>query len=158
MLHAQAVISQLDALDDPAEFARRADEVTEAELAPHYHATVQMDRDMRDAFDRDVKGEPPPPPPDPEDPIAAIQAKFFSLMPFDPDAWRGFMKIVNLLGDPMAVVASEPIISKVLAYEGDVFNPMQGDGPARQELVDIAAGATTVAASLTRWDDLEATN
>jgi 2-polyprenyl-6-methoxyphenol hydroxylase-like FAD-dependent oxidoreductase len=156
MLHAQAVVNQLDALDDPAEFARRVDEVTESDLIPHYHATVEMDRDMRNAFDRDVKGEEPPPGPDPDDPIAAMQAKFFSLMPFDADVWRGFMKIVNILDHPINVVANDPVLSKVLAYDGPIFNPMEGQGPSRQELVDIATNAKSVAAQLLRWDDLEA--
>ncbi|HZN16149.1 MAG TPA: NAD-binding protein [Acidimicrobiales bacterium] len=158
MLHAQAVINEIDALDDPVDFARRVDAASEAELLPHFHATVEMDRDMRTAFDREVKGEAPPPPPAEEDPIAAMQAKFFSLIPSDPDVWRGFMKIVNVLDQPFNIVASEPVLSKVLAYDGPIIHPLEGDGPARQELVDIAAGAKSVAARMTRWDDLDAAN
>jgi 2-polyprenyl-6-methoxyphenol hydroxylase-like FAD-dependent oxidoreductase len=158
MLHAQAVINELDALDDPVDFARRVDAASEAELIPHYQATVQMDRDMRDAFDREVKGEAPPAPPAEEDPIAAMQAKFFSLIPSDPDVWRGFMKIVNVLDQPFNIVANEPVLSKVLAYDGPIINPMEGEGPSRQDLVDIAVGAKSVAAKMTRWDDLDATH
>ena len=150
-MHAQCVSNNLTVLDDPAAFAHAVDTVTEAELAPHYHATVAIDRDLRDAFEREIDGTPSTPP-DPDDPIAAMQAKFFSLIPFDADAFRGFIKIVNLLDIPMNVVANDPVLSKVLAYDGPIINPMEADGPSRQRLVDIAATGKSVAGPVQRWD------
>jgi 2-polyprenyl-6-methoxyphenol hydroxylase-like FAD-dependent oxidoreductase len=147
----QIVINNLTALDDPAAFARAIDEQVEAEVSPHYHGTVQLDREMREAFEREVDGEPPAPP-NPDDPIAAMAAKFFSLVGTDADVFRGFMKIINLIDLPMNVVASEPILSKVLAYDGEITSPLAGEGPLRQQLVDIAAGAKSVAGPIRRWD------
>jgi 2-polyprenyl-6-methoxyphenol hydroxylase-like FAD-dependent oxidoreductase len=157
-LQAQLMIDQLDKLDDPTAFAHAVDAVTEAEAAPHYHGTVELDRTMRDAFEREVQGLPAPPPAATDDPGAAIQAAFFSMVPFDPDAWRAFIKIVNLLELPMNAVATEPLFSKVLAYDGEIMNPMEGEGPSRDELLAIAASAKSVAGNVTRWDDLAATS
>jgi 2-polyprenyl-6-methoxyphenol hydroxylase-like FAD-dependent oxidoreductase len=157
-MQAEIVVNNVGQLDDPVAFTLAVDAQTEAEVTPYYHATVQLDRAMRDAFEREVAGEPPPEP-DPNDPIAAMQEKFFGLAAVDPDAWRGFMKIVHILDDPMNVVASEPILSKVLAYEGPSDNPfMAADGPSREELVAIAAGAKSGAGPMHRFDELLATS
>jgi 2-polyprenyl-6-methoxyphenol hydroxylase-like FAD-dependent oxidoreductase len=153
--HAQCVINHLDKLDDPVAFALAVDATTEAELAPYYHGTVQLDRETRDAFDREMRGEPAQPRTD-DDPIALMQAKFVSMIPFDADVWRGFAKIVNLLDMPMNVVATDPVLSKVLAYDGEIFNPMAAAGPDRQQLVDIAKRAATTLGPVRRWDLAEA--
>jgi 2-polyprenyl-6-methoxyphenol hydroxylase-like FAD-dependent oxidoreductase len=153
-LQSQIVINHLGLLDDPCAFAQAVDAQVEAEVSPHYHGTIELDRQMRESFEREVNGEAPAPP-DPNDPIAAMQGKFFSLVGQDPDVYRGMMKIVNLIDQPMNVVASEPVLSKVLAYDGPPMDPMAGaGGPSRQELVDIAASAKTAAGPLTRWDNL----
>ena len=87
-----------------------------------------------------------------------MQQKFFALVSVDADAWRGFMKIVHILDQPFNVVASEPILSKVMAYDGDASNPfIAAEGPSRQELVNIAASAKSDAGPVRRWDDLLAT-
>jgi hypothetical protein len=54
---------------------------------------------------------------------------------------------------------SEPILSKVLAYEGEgSANPFgPPGGPSREQLVEIAASAKSGAGPVTRWDDLVAT-
>ena len=65
-------------------------------------------------------------------------------MPRDADVYRGLVKIMSLLDQAMNVVASEPILSKVLAYEGDAgeaSDPFAADGPSRQGLVDLVHGA-----------------
>lgn len=154
-IHAQAVIEQMGSLEDPAAFAHAVDAATEAEVAQHYHATVQLDRGMRDAFNAEVEGREPPAP-EPDDPLAAMQAKFFSLVGVDADAFRGLMKIMNLTELPMNVVATEPLFSKVLAHEPDDggSGPFATEGPSRQEILDIMSNAKTAAASLTTWDDL----
>lgn len=154
-MQSKIVIDNLDKLDDPAAFALAIDAQVEAEVAPHYHGTVDLDRVMRESFEREVNGEEPPLE-DPNDPIAAMQAKFFSLIPFDADVWRGFGKIVNLIDQPINVVATDPVLSKVLAYDGPIIDTMLAEGPSRQELVDIAASAKSVAGPLHRWDDLVA--
>ena len=154
-MQSKIVIDNLDKLDDPAAFALAVDAQVEADVAPHYHGTIELDRVMRESFEREVNGEEPPPH-DPDDPIAAMQAKFFSLIPFDADVWRGFVKIVNLIEQPLNVVANEPVLSKVLAYDGPILNPMIGEGPSRAELVEIAASAKSVARPPARWDDLVA--
>jgi 2-polyprenyl-6-methoxyphenol hydroxylase-like FAD-dependent oxidoreductase len=155
-MQSQIVANHIGILDDPNAFAQAIDAQTEAEVAPHYHGTIELDRQMRESFERDVNGEEPPAP-DPDDAIAAMQGKFFSLVPQDPDVYRGMMKIVNLLDQPMNIVLSDPILSKVMAYDGPPMDPMAGLGPSRQELVDIAASANSVAGPLHRWDDLAAT-
>jgi hypothetical protein len=58
----------------------------------------------------------------------------------------------------MNAVATEPLFSKVLAYDGEIMNPMEGEGPSRDELLAIAASAKSVAGNVTRWDDLAATS
>jgi 2-polyprenyl-6-methoxyphenol hydroxylase-like FAD-dependent oxidoreductase len=154
-MQAQIVVNHVDAAaTDPAAFAHAVDAEVEAEVAPHYHGTVELDRQMREAVEREVNGEEPPKP-DADDPIAAMQARFFSMIPFDADVWRGFAKIVNLIDQPMNVVATDPVLSKVLAYEGEVIdNPMAAEGPSRAELLDIAASAKSTEGPLHRWDDL----
>jgi 2-polyprenyl-6-methoxyphenol hydroxylase-like FAD-dependent oxidoreductase len=156
-MQAQIVVDNLKLLEDPAAFVHAVDAATEAEVTPYYHATVQLDREMRDTFERDLDGTPTPEA-DPNDAIAAMQQKFFALVTVDADAWRGFMKIVHILDQPFNVVAGEPILSKVMAYDGDASNPfIAAEGPSRQELVDIAASAKSGAGPVRRWDDLLAT-
>ena len=157
-MQTMVVIDNLALLHDPTAFALAVDAQTEAEVAPYYHATVQLDREMRDSFEREVEGKPHPEA-DPDDAMAAMQAKFFGLASVDADAWRGFMKIVHMLDEPMNVVATEPIFSKVLAYEGDANNPfLAADGPSREELVAIATSAKSEAGPTLRFDELLATN
>ena len=156
-MQAKIVIDNLGLLDDPVAFANAVDAATEAEVTPYYRDTVQLDREMRDAFDREVRGEPAPAT-DPNDPIAAMQSKFFGLAITDPDAWRGLMKIVHILDHPMNVVATEPILSKVMAFDGDIANPFNAaEGPTRDELVAMAASAKSAAGPVIRWDELDAT-
>jgi hypothetical protein len=154
-MQAKIVVDNLGLLDDPVAFAKGVDAATEAEVTPYYRDTDQLDREMRDAFDRAVRREPAPEA-DPDDPIASMQSKFFGLAVTDPDAWRGFMKIVHILDHPMNVVTSEPILSKVMAFEGEAENPFTAaEGPTRDELVAIAASAKSGAGPVIRWDDLE---
>ncbi len=141
MLHAQCLMRAMDHLDDPAEFARVFDAATEEELTPYYRDTIALDRGLRDAFDREVLGIAPPEAPAGEDPMAEMQARFFALIGQDADVFRGFAKLVGMLDHPMNIVATEPILSKVLAFEGEAgSDPLAAEGPSRQELIDLVNG------------------
>ena len=59
-MQAQIVVDNLKLLEDPAAFMHAVDTATEAEVTPYYHATVQLDREMRDTFERDLDGAPGP--------------------------------------------------------------------------------------------------
>jgi 2-polyprenyl-6-methoxyphenol hydroxylase-like FAD-dependent oxidoreductase len=139
-MHLQCMVDAVAKLDDPVAFAHAVEEATAVELVPAYEGTVDLDRSMRGAFEREVEGRPAEASTGEPDPMAAIQTNFFSMVGQDADAWRGMMKIVNLLDTPMNVVATEPLFSKVLAYEGEASDPMAGEGPSRQEIVEIATG------------------
>jgi 2-polyprenyl-6-methoxyphenol hydroxylase-like FAD-dependent oxidoreductase len=133
MLHARQLRAAVGRFDDPEQFARDWDHVTESEVAPWYWNQLAADQARRSNMialreGRDASGVEGIVPPEYSE---ATRAMFH-----DPDVFRAVMETVGCLALPQEVFARPGLWEKVQATEGESF-PMPG--PNRDELLALLA-------------------
>jgi 2-polyprenyl-6-methoxyphenol hydroxylase-like FAD-dependent oxidoreductase len=135
MIHAVALRDLLrGAPDDPHKTALAWDEVTRTTVDPYYDSTVTHDRhrlgSMQAAIDgRSYEG----------DADWRLFEQFSSVSTSDPELFRAFLDIANVLAPADAVLSRPEVVSKTAALARD-----PGDdpplGPTREQAVAIAGG------------------
>ncbi len=133
MAHAQHLRATVrEHLDDPADFTRAYDEVTEREVAPFYRNQVAADRVRLAEMDAIREGREPPP-------LDPRQALLLTAAMQDPEVFRGLMEIVTCLALPQEVL-SRPGMQERLAGFAGAPPPPPMPGPDRGRLLDLLAG------------------
>lgn len=118
--------------DDPIEFARRWDDVTETELAPWYWNQLQADRARLERIASVREGTPAAP--DVGVPLPPRYADAGRAMLYDPDVFRGVMETVGCLATPQEVFSRPGLWERVNTTPGDAF---EIPGPSRAELLEL---------------------
>ena len=138
MYHAQKLRHLVRSTDgDPAATAVEWDEITERDLTPWYRTQVQMDRARVQAMAADREGREPPAPA-PDDIQAQAIGAFFTSINYDPDCFRAFLEVMGCLTTPMELFGRPGLFEKVIAASQGK-DPLQPEGPSRQELLEILA-------------------
>ena len=120
--------------DDPLARARRYEELSETEVRPWYRAAVTQDRHNREAA-APVAGEPVE-----EDPMRAIMRDgLLPAMRVDPIVLRAFLRMLNLLDPPDALLADFDVIGRVMnVYQDRDNRPPEPDlGPGRDAMLAL---------------------
>jgi flavin-dependent dehydrogenase len=135
MIHAVALRDLLrSAPDDPLETALAWDEVTRATVDPYYESTVAHDRHRLGAMQAAIDGRSYE-----GDADWRLFEQFSSVSTSDPDLFRAFLDIANVLAPADAVLSRPEVVSKTAALARD-----PGDdpplGPTREQAVAIADG------------------
>ena len=131
--------------DDPAEQARRYDAAVRAEILPWYTTGVAQDAEARRVAAALLAGEDPDG--DPQDPRAfmrgVLREGLAPALRTDLVVLRAFMRSLNLLTSPNALMMDQEVSSRVLAvWQDREHRPPEPElGPAtRAELCDALAG------------------
>jgi 2-polyprenyl-6-methoxyphenol hydroxylase-like FAD-dependent oxidoreductase len=136
LLHARCLRDVVRShLQDPLEFVRRWDEVTEAELTPWYRETVAEDRVRLREIEALRNGREPEQPTGPD----ALRAALLMALPHDPDLFRAFLEsraCLRRLGETLASPAVADRIRAVAA--GCERRPPPG--PGREQLLALLEG------------------
>jgi 2-polyprenyl-6-methoxyphenol hydroxylase-like FAD-dependent oxidoreductase len=129
LVHAQRLRDVVrDGLDEPVEFVRRLDAVTETDVSPFFRNQIAADR-RRMAEMEAARSLTEPPPPGPE--MQAIAAA----VPRDPDVFRGMLETILCLALPQEVFSRPGFIERVGAFAGE--EPITPPGPDRAQLLDL---------------------
>jgi 2-polyprenyl-6-methoxyphenol hydroxylase-like FAD-dependent oxidoreductase len=122
-------------LDDPRELAEAWDATTEAEFTPWYRATVVTDRARLAEIDALAAGAPPPAP---TDDAGSVRSRFPLAAQRDPDVFRAFMEVVNVLTLPTEIFSRAGFAERVLELT-ETVEPPPKLGPDRAELLALLA-------------------
>ena len=138
MVHAFGFADLLVADDEPRRLALALDELTRTEIDPWYRASVVQDLENQKA----ARGETAT-----DDPMRSLMRD--GLMPAvrsDPTVFRAFLRVLNILDAPDAMIANPEVTGRVLEVwqaRGERPEP-PADGPTQEEMLAIlAAGART---------------
>jgi 2-polyprenyl-6-methoxyphenol hydroxylase-like FAD-dependent oxidoreductase len=131
ILHAQALRDTVRTLDEPLEFARRWDEVTEMGFAPWYWNQLAADSARLGRMAAERAGATTEPdsgflPPEFADASRA--------MLYDPDVFRAVVETVGCLATPQEVFTRPGMWEKVTSTPGE---PIAMPGPTRQQLLAL---------------------
>jgi flavin-dependent dehydrogenase len=135
MIHAVALRDLLrGAPDDPYKTALAWDEVTRTTVDPYYESTVTHDRhrlgSMQAAIDgRSYDG----------DADWQLFERFSAVSTSDPDLFRAFLDVANVLAPAGAVLSRAEVVAKTAALARDPSDDPQF-GPTRDQAVAIAGG------------------
>jgi 2-polyprenyl-6-methoxyphenol hydroxylase-like FAD-dependent oxidoreductase len=137
MIHAVRLRDVLRrAADRPRMLGEEFDAVTEAEVAPWYHAQIAADR-MRYAQVRALcDGREPPPP---ADELSEQLAVLFASLLADPDLFRAALEYVGTV-TPIQAILQRPEIAERLRTAGEALRdspPLQMPGPDRAQLLEL---------------------
>ena len=134
MVHAYLFADLLaDGVDDPRQMALALDEVTREHIEPWYRASVTQDRENVRAQNGEVATD---------DPMRSLMRD--GLMPavrVDPDVFRGFLRVLNLLDAPDAMIQDPVVVGRILEVwqaRGERPDP-PADGPTQDEMLRILA-------------------
>jgi 2-polyprenyl-6-methoxyphenol hydroxylase-like FAD-dependent oxidoreductase len=129
LLHAQRLRNCVrDGLDDPADFVRRFDAITQADVTPYYRSQIAQDRARVAEMDALRAGTELAP----VDPMVAAMG--VALL-HDADVFRGLMEMVTCLALPEEVFARTGFAARVAAYIGEPGLTLPG--PSRTELLEL---------------------
>ena len=120
-------------LDDPRQFARAWDSVTEAELTPWYRETVEEDRDRFAEIEALRAGRQPVPSPDPS---SALRRAILAAVPRDPDVFRGYLATRCCLTLQGEAFADQDLVARVAELARDGASPRLA-GPDRAQLLTL---------------------
>jgi 2-polyprenyl-6-methoxyphenol hydroxylase-like FAD-dependent oxidoreductase len=138
LMHAVRLRDHVRTLNgDPAASAIEWDNITEAELAPWYHAQIAMDRARVKEIDAIRRGEEPEPPAN-DDVAAQMLKAFFTGLNYDPDVFRAFLEVMGCLATPEEVLSKPGMFEKLIAAS-DGREPPVVPGPSREELLALIA-------------------
>jgi 2-polyprenyl-6-methoxyphenol hydroxylase-like FAD-dependent oxidoreductase len=121
---------------DPRALARAFDALTEAEVAPWYHAQIAADR-MRFAQIAAFRDGREPPPP--ADELSKLTASLFGSMIADPDLFRAALEYISTI-TPIQEILGRPEVAERIravteATPGSV--PFEMPGPDRAALLEL---------------------
>lgn len=119
--------------EDPQEFSRAWDAVTEEEFTPWYRATVAVDRARLAEIEALRNGAELP---QPADPAAAVRARFPRAAARDADLFRALMEIVGCMSLPAEVFARPGLIDRVLELTDPTEAP-EPPCPTRPALLEL---------------------
>ncbi len=136
-MHAVALrdLLQVASIDFPVELAQRWHEVTQAQVAPYYRATVAFDRHRLAEIDAGIDAKPY----DPGDPQYEMSQALVSAARKDPELFRALLEIVGVLECPDDVLARPGVFEKVVEL-GANWRDVPVLAPTRDELLAIVAG------------------
>jgi hypothetical protein len=135
MIHAVALRDLLrGAPDDPHKTALAWDEVTRTTVDPYYDATVTHDRHRLGSMQAAIEGRSYE-----GDADWRLFEQFSSVSTSDPELFRSFLDIANVLAPADAVLSRPEVVSKTAALARDPSDdpPL---GPTREQAVAIAGG------------------
>jgi 2-polyprenyl-6-methoxyphenol hydroxylase-like FAD-dependent oxidoreductase len=135
MVHAYLLSDLLaDHADDPRGLALALDEATRREIEPWYRASVTQDIENQRAASGEVATD---------DPMRSLMRD--GLMPAvrtDPEVFRAFLRVLNLLTAPDAIIGDPEIVGRVLTVwqaRGERPDP-PAEGPTQDEMLRILDG------------------
>ena len=137
MVHAYAFADLVSkGTDDSRQLALALDEVTRELIDPWYRTSVMQDRENIRVQNGDVASD---------DPMRTLMRD--GLMPavrVDPDVFRAFLRVLNLLDEPDAMMQNPDVIGRILAIwqeRGERPEP-PAEGPTQDEMLRILDNAT----------------
>jgi hypothetical protein len=125
--------------DDPVALALGVEELTCAEIDPWYRTSVTQDLENQ----RVARGEAAS-----DDPMRSLMRD--GLMPAvrtDPDVFRAFLRVLNLLDAPDAMMSNQNVVARILEIwqaRGERPDP-PAEGPTQDEMIRILAAAAAAA-------------
>ena len=136
-LHAVRLRDALrDADGAPRALAEQFDAMTEADVAPWYHAQIAADRLRYAQMEALREGREPPPP---ADPLSEQMASLMPAMIGDPDLFRAFLEYVATI-TPIQVLLERPDVRQRLQVAADNASALPAiPGPSREELLALMA-------------------
>ncbi|HEX5944912.1 MAG TPA: hypothetical protein VFY82_01485 [Acidimicrobiales bacterium] len=133
-VHAAAIADAVAAHgDDPVALAAALDDVMVCQVRPWVQDSVDQDA-VRLARWR--PGTPPAPAPAPD---RLTNGELYAAAQSDPELWRTFSRLQNMLHLPAEVLADAATVTAV--RDGTFPSPPGVDAPSRPELLALAAGA-----------------
>ena len=137
MVHAYLFADLLaGGIEDPKALALALDEATREHIDPWYRTSVMQDRENIRAQNGEVATD---------DPMRALMRD--GLMPavrVDPDVFRAFLRVLNLLDAPDAMMQNPTVMARVLEVwqaRGERPDP-PAEGPTKDEMLRILAAVT----------------
>lgn len=133
--HAYMLADIVTVDDEPTRLAVALDEVTRSEIEPWYRTSVMQDLENQ----RVARGEAAS-----DDPMRSLMRD--GLMPAvrtDPEVFRAFLRVLNLLVPPDAIISDPDVVGRVLKVwqeRGERPDP-PAEGPTRDEMLRIFAAA-----------------
>jgi 2-polyprenyl-6-methoxyphenol hydroxylase-like FAD-dependent oxidoreductase len=117
-------------------FAERFDAVTEADVAPWYHAQVAVDRARFAEIEALREGREPPVP---ADALAQRLAALFAVMVSDPDVFRAAMEYVATVTPIQDILERPEVVTRVreATEAGGLTATIAMPGPDRTRLLEL---------------------
>jgi 2-polyprenyl-6-methoxyphenol hydroxylase-like FAD-dependent oxidoreductase len=124
-------------LDEPGALVEAFHRVTEAEIAPWYHAQIVTDR-ARFADMEAIRGGRPPTPP--TDDLAKSIRSLFMTMVADADLFRAALEYIGTLTPVQEILKRPEVVERIRAAQEKMKRapPMQMPGPNRGQLLELA--------------------
>jgi 2-polyprenyl-6-methoxyphenol hydroxylase-like FAD-dependent oxidoreductase len=136
-LHAVRLRDALrEAGDAPAALVERFDALTEADVAPWYHAQITGDRLRFAQIAALREGREPP---QPADELSRLLVSLFAAMPADPELFRAGLEYVSTI-TPIQQILERPEVKQRLDAAKEALRdspPFQMPGPDRNQLLDL---------------------
>ena len=126
------------AIDDPRRLAEEFHDVTEAEIAPWYHAQIAGDRVRFAQIAALREGREPPPP---VDELSRLLASLFATMMADADLFRAGLEYVATI-TPIHEIFCRPAVADGVRAALEAmrdWGPLQLPGPDRPQLLALVA-------------------
>jgi 2-polyprenyl-6-methoxyphenol hydroxylase-like FAD-dependent oxidoreductase len=124
------------ARDDPRALAEEFHEMTEADVAPWYHAQIAADRARFAQIEALRAGREPPPP---VDELSEQLASLFATMAADPDLFRAGLEYIGTI-TPIQEIFQRPAVAEGVHAVTEATRdspPMVMPGPNREQLLDL---------------------
>lgn len=134
LLHTQRLCDTIrEHLDNPREFARAWDAVTEAELMPWYRETVEEDRDRFAEIEALRDGVRPGPE---ASQSARLRQTLLAAVALDPDVFRRFLASRCCLAPLHESFADQDFVARIIELARDTAPPRLA-GPDRRQLLSL---------------------
>jgi 2-polyprenyl-6-methoxyphenol hydroxylase-like FAD-dependent oxidoreductase len=134
LLHAQCLRDVVSShIEDPLEFAREWDAVTEAELTPWYRETVEEDRERLREIEALRNGLEPPAP---SGRTAILRDAMNTALLHDPELFRAFLASRAVLTPLGETFAKDGVAERTLELAG-ANERLAFPGPGREELLAL---------------------
>lgn len=136
LLHAQRLRDVLREAHDPAALALDFDEVTEADIAPWYHAQIARDRARFAEMEALREGLEPP---RPSDELAKSIALLMAAMITDPDLLRAGLEYIGTVRPVQEILARPEVVEGLQGAAAALQEtpPPPMPGPSREQLLTL---------------------
>src|SRR5262249_51409491 len=122
--------------DEPRAVVAEFDALTEADVAPWYHAQISAARVRFAEIEALREGREPPPP---SDELGRHLLSLFTTMVADPDAFRAALEYVATI-TPVQQIVRRPDVAEVIRLASDAMQDSPSivmPGPDRRALLDL---------------------